>query len=98
MDCFVASLPCANALRLSQAMTKYLGSIDGSLGPLDAWLRRAADLENIAADDVRAGARDFRRRAAGPRRAERRVDPAAADFHDGPDLGDRDAVLHLLGR
>ena len=27
-----------------------------------------------------------------------RGDPAAADVHDGPDFGDRDAVRHLLGR
>ena len=43
-------------------------------------------------------ARDLRRRAAGPGRAERRGDPAAAHLHHGSDLGDRDAVLHLLGR
>jgi len=43
-----------------------------------------------------AGARHFRRRAARPRRPQWRGDPAAADLHDGPDLGHRDAVLHLL--
>ena len=43
-------------------------------------------------------ARHLRRRAAGPRRAERRRDPVAAHLHDGSDLGHRDAVLHLLGR
>ena len=50
------------------------------------------------ADDGRPRARHFRRRAAGPRRSQRRGDPAAADLHHGSDLGDRDAVEHLLGR
>ena len=54
--------------------------------------------KTLAADDGRAGARHLRRRAAGPRRPERRGDPAAADLHHGSDLGHRDAVLHLLGR
>ena len=43
-------------------------------------------------------ARHLRRRAAGPGRPERRRDPAAAHVHDGPHVGDRDAVVHLLGR
>ena len=65
---------------------------------LAARLRGPADLEDDRADDGRPGARHFRRRAAGPRRAERRRHPAAAHLHHGPDLGHRDAVLHLLGR
>ncbi len=72
--------------------------LDGSSRPAHARLRRPADVEDDRADDGRPRARHFRRRAAGPRRAERRRDPAAADLHHGPDLGDRDAVLHLLGR
>ena len=61
-------------------------------------LRCPADLEDAGADDGRPRARHLRRRAAGPGRAERRRDPAAADLLHGPDLRHRDAVLHLLGR
>ena len=71
---------------------------DGSLRPAASRLLRPADVEDPGADDGRARARHLRRRAAGTGRPERRRDPAAADVHDGPDLGHRHAVLHLLGR
>jgi len=86
MDCFA-----------SLAMTNSLGCSDGSPRPLDARLRRAADVEDAAADDAGARTRYLCRRAARARRPQRRGDPAAAHVYDGSDLGDRDAVLHLLG-
>ncbi len=54
-------------------------------------------MEDAGADDAGPRARHLRRRAAWPWRAERRRHPAAAHLHDGPDVGHRDAVVHLLG-
>ena len=74
------------------------GLLDGSLRPAVPRLRRPDDVEDAGADDGRADPRRFRRRAAGARRAERRRHPAAAHLLDGPDIGHRHAVVHLLGR
>ncbi len=54
-------------------------------------------MEDARADDGRLDSRHFRRRAAGPGRAQRRRHPPAAHFHDGSNLGHRDALVHLLG-
>ena len=64
----------------------------------DAGLRRRADLEESAVHAGRHPARGADRRAAGPRRRQRRGDPAAAHVHDAADVGDHHAVVHLLGR
>src|SRR5262249_7746402 len=69
----------------------------GSLRSAPARFCGPADLEDARVDDGWPGAWHLCRRAAWPRRAEWRRDPAAADFLYGPDLGPRDAVLHLLG-
>ena len=71
-----------------------------ALGLLPARLCRLwAHLEDTGADDGRAGARHSRGRLARSAAPTALGDPAAADVHDGHfELGDRDAVLHLLGR
>ncbi len=55
-------------------------------------------MEDAVADAGRPCARHLRRRAARIGRPERRGDPVAPHFHDGPDVGNRDAFVHLLGR
>ncbi len=71
---------------------------DGSAPAAAAWLCRPPDMEDIGADAGWARAGHLRRRAAGPGRAERRRDPAAAHLHHGSHIGHRDAFVHLLGR
>jgi hypothetical protein len=51
MDCFVASLPCANALRLSQAMTALEKSgargLGGRVEPRALWKEEVGEVSSF---------------------------------------------------
>ena len=90
---------CHHAEGAARSAVRPLSRLDGSLRTAAARLSRPADVsKTLALMLVGLVLGIFVGVLPGPGRPERRGDTAAAHVHDGSDVGDRHAVVHLLGR